>query len=65
MKQQTRNKTRKGKGETLLEFAQHLSKISFKGPKDLSYNLDHYLYGTPKKKLPKELLKKTQNNTGE
>lgn len=23
-------------------------------PKDLSYNLDHYLYGTPKKPLPKK-----------
>ena len=27
-------------------------------PTDLSYNHDHYLYGAPKKKIPKELLKK-------
>jgi len=59
MKPQTQNKTRRGREETLLEFAERLSKIGFKGPKDLSYNLDHYLYGAPKKKLPKELLKKT------
>lgn len=38
---------RKNAGEALLELAK---KYSFKGPKDLATNLDHYLYGAPKKK---------------
>ena len=37
-------------GEALLEIAEDARRRGIKGPKDLSYNLDHYLYGVPKKK---------------
>ena len=36
-------------GESLLEAARRISKLGKPGPKDLSMNLDHYLYGTPKR----------------
>ena len=53
-------KNQNRKTETLIELADRLGKIGFAGPTDLAYNLDHYLYGTPKKKFPKELMKKTK-----
>lgn len=34
--------------ETLLEFADRMKKIGFRGPKDLASNLDEYLYGGKK-----------------
>ena len=34
--------------ETVLDLAEALNKISFKGPKDLASNLDDYLYGGKK-----------------
>jgi len=43
MKQQNK------KEETFIEFADRINKLGMKGPRDLSINLDHYLYGTPKK----------------
>lgn len=53
LKSQIKSKTPKN---SLLEIAK-LAK-TFKWPKntptDLSYNLDHYVYGTPKKPLPKK-----------
>ena len=36
--------------QKLLEVADEAKLKGIKGPKDLSYNLDHYLYGVPKKK---------------
>ncbi len=53
-------KNQNKKRETLIELANRLGKLGFTGPTDLSYNLDHYLYGAPKKKLPKEFMKKTK-----
>lgn len=40
----------KNAGETLLALAQKARKEGWSGPKDLATNVDHYLYGTPKKK---------------
>lgn len=34
--------------ETLLEFADRIRKMGFRGPKDLASNLDEYLYGGKK-----------------
>jgi hypothetical protein len=36
------------KEETLVEFAERIRKMGFKGPKDLATNLDDYLYGGKK-----------------
>jgi hypothetical protein len=36
------------KEETLVEFAERIRKMGFKGPKDLASNLDDYLYGGKK-----------------
>jgi hypothetical protein len=38
----------KQKKETVLDLANELNKIGFKGPKDLASNLDDYLYGGKK-----------------
>ena len=38
-------KRTKSAGESLLELADKLSKMGIKGPKDLSENMDKYLYG--------------------
>ena len=35
--------------ESFFDFAKRVSKMGRRGPKDLSMNLDHYLYGTPKR----------------
>lgn len=35
----------KGKVESLVEAADRISKMGFRGPKDLASRLDHYLYG--------------------
>lgn len=36
--------------ESLLEAARRIGKLGKPGPKDLSKNVDHYLYGAPKRR---------------
>ena len=48
------SKKEKPKKYNSLEMIANMSKefpFPKKAPRDLSYNLDHYLYGTPKKKV--------------
>ena len=50
------SKNKKSRKYNSLEMIAKLSKefpFPKSAPKDLSFNLDHYLYGTPKKKLKK------------
>ena len=54
-KRARRKKVKKMSGvETLLKMAESAEKLAKKykisGPKDVSSNIDHYLYGAPKKK---------------
>lgn len=53
-KKKAKRKRKKLSGvEILLKMAESAKKHNLTGPRDLSYNHDHYLYGAPKKKLPK------------
>ena len=53
-----KQKPKKHPAEALLELAKRAEEIEKKygssGPTDVSLNIDHYLYGAPKKKLPKK-----------
>lgn len=45
-KDEALGKKRKNIGEVLLSMARKAEKLGFKGPRDLSSNVDKYLYGT-------------------
>lgn len=43
-KTQVKLKSKKNR-ETLVQFAERIRKMGFRGPKDLASNMDRYLYG--------------------